>query len=72
MYFIVEVQKNDNGTYGNLVYQAATRAEADSKYYSILASAAISEIPQHAAIMFTADGFYIMSKSYNHESEVSK
>jgi len=35
----------------------------------VLAAAAISEIPSHAAIMFTADGFPIMHQSYKHEVE---
>lgn len=65
-YFIVEIQKLGDNNYANLVHEAASRNEAESKYYQVLASAAISNIPQHSAILFTAEGFPLMNQSYEH------
>lgn len=65
-YFVVEIQKLDENTYAHIVHEAATRNEAESKYHQVLAAAAISNIPQHSAIMFSAVGFPLMHESYEH------
>lgn len=65
-YFVVEIQKLAENTYAHIVHEAATRNEAESKYHQVLAAAAISNIPQHSAIMFSADGFPLMNESYEH------
>lgn len=74
-YYIIEIQQYENGEYGHLVHYAydenpdKARLKGESIYYQVLAAAAISELPSHAAIMFTADGFPIMHQSYKHEVE---
>ena len=66
-YFIVEIQKQFDGSFAHLVHTADTRNAAESVYYQVLAAAAISNIPEHSAIMFTTEGFPLMHQIYKHE-----
>lgn len=65
-YIVIELQTNIDGTVGNLVYAFDDRLQAQSKYHSILASAAISALPAHAAVIITSDGRLIESRCYEH------
>lgn len=70
--YVVEIQKNHNGEYGHNVFwlydEDADRAmlKAESKYHEVLAAAAISEVAEHAAILFTSEGFPKMHQCYKH------
>jgi len=64
-YIVIELQTN-NGTTANIVTTYPTREEAESKYHTILAAAAVSNVEIHAATILTPDGFQLMSKAYNH------
>ncbi len=64
MYYIVEIQKYAGGDFGHLVHYADTRAKAESKYYEVLAAAAVSELPQHSACLINDEGQHVMSKCY--------
>ena len=66
MYIVIELQTNADGTVANLVYQYASRDEAESKFHSILAAAAISALPAHAAVMLTNAGTMVKSEFYRH------
>lgn len=72
-YYIIEIQKNVNGEYAHIVHWAydenetKARLKAESKYHSVLASAAISELPQHSASLIKSDGMCIMNQCYTHE-----
>lgn len=66
MYIVIELQKNTNGDVANLVTAYKNLAEAESKYYSILASAAISNIPVHSAIIVSEEGFPVKHQCYKH------
>ena len=44
--------------------------KGESKYYEVLAAAAVSNLPAHAAIMFSSEGFPIMHQCYKHEVNV--
>lgn len=66
MYIVIELQTNADGAVANLVYQYASRDEAESKFHSILAAAAISSLPVHAAIMLTNAGTMVKSELYRH------
>ena len=74
-YYIVEIQQYQNGEYGHIVHFAhdqdsgKARLKAESKYYEVLSAAAVSELPSHAAVMFTAEGEPIMFRCFRHESE---
>lgn len=70
-YYIIELQKYADGSYGDIKHVAwdedptKARLKAESKFHEILA-AAISELPVHAAIMFTSDGVHVMHQKYTH------
>ena len=72
-FYVVEIQKYADGTFGQIVHWASdenpdiARNKADSKYYEVLSACAISNLPQHSAILFSSDGFPIDHKCYTHE-----
>ena len=66
MFIVVELQKNADGVVSNITTSHETQASAESHYHSILASAAISEIPVHSAIIVTEEGFPLMHQCYKH------
>ena len=74
-FYIIEIQQYADGTFGHIVHWASdedadmARNKADSKYYEVLSACAISNLPQHSAIMFSADGFPIEHKCYQHDVE---
>jgi hypothetical protein len=67
MYIVVELQTNNAGVVSNIVTSFDTLAEAESKYYTILAAAAISTIPVHSAIIVSEEGFPAKHQCYKHE-----
>ena len=66
MYIVIELQTNAEGVVGSLVYKYDSRDEAESKFHSILAAAAISALPVHAAVMLTNAGTMVQSEFYRH------
>ena len=66
-YIVMELQTAADGTVANLVSQFDDRLAAESTYHSILAAAAVSQLPIHAAMIFTNDGTMVMSSYYVHE-----
>ncbi len=66
-YIVIELQTN-NGQTANIVTSHATREEAESKYYTVLAAAAISSVETHAATLLTSEGFPLMHQAYHHEA----
>ena len=69
MYYIVEIQKNADGSCAHLVQTAPTRNEAESKYHGVLSVAAVSALAAHSAIVFSDEGFPILNQCYTHEEE---
>lgn len=67
-YYILEIQKNEDGVYSHLVQTANTKNEADSKYYTVLSYAAISSLPHHAAVLLDENGLVYANASYKHET----
>lgn len=65
-YIVIELQTNADGTVGNLVHSYTNQLEAESKYHQVLAAAAVSALPIHAAVLITSDGTYLESKEYRH------
>lgn len=66
-YIVLELQTNTDGTVSNLVYAYTDRNEAEQKYHFILSSAAVSQLPAHAAVLLTGDGRMLASQCYRHE-----
>lgn len=69
MYLVIELQTTADGSVGNLVYKYDTLNEAESKFHSILAAAAVSSLPVHAAVMLTNAGTMVKSGYYRHGGE---
>lgn len=67
IYYILEIQ-NDHERFAHLVHNASTRLEAESVYHQVLASAAISSITSHAAVLMTSEGDVIAHQNYVHEA----
>ena len=74
-FYIIEIQQYANGEFGHIVHFAydvnptKARLKAESKYHEVLASAAISELPQHSATLLTSDGRAVMNQCYKHVIE---
>lgn len=71
-YYVIELQTYVDGSYGDIKHvvqdedPTKARLKAESKFYEVLSAAAISELPVHAAIMFTSEGVPIMNQRYVH------
>lgn len=68
-YIVIEIQTNADDTIGNIVSAYAERNQAESAYHGVLAAAAISQLPKHAAVLLTNDGSLIGSRCFEHEDE---
>lgn len=65
-YIVIEIQTNSDGTVGNLVTAFTDRNRAEQQYHTVLASAAVSALPSHAAVMLTNDGIQLAHACYHH------
>lgn len=65
MYFICEIQINAEGQGAYLMTIETSLDRAESKYYTILAAAAISGLPVHGAIVFDEKMNVLMLHSYD-------
>ena len=66
MYIVIELQKNEYGGVSNIVTEHTSMAEAESKYYSVLSSAATSKVAVHSAILVSEEGFPVKHQCYKH------
>ena len=66
MYIVIELQKSADGHVANIVTEHTSLNEAESKYHSILAAAAVSNIPMHSAIIVSEEGFPVKHYCYKH------
>lgn len=64
MFLVVEIQKN-NGQLSHLVTVHETIREAQSKYHTILAAAAVSGLERHSAAILQDDGHSLFNESYS-------
>lgn len=75
-FYVMEIQQYADLSYGDIKHFAydedpdKARLKAESKYHEVLAAAAISNLPSHAAILFSSEGFPIMHQCYKHEPVV--
>lgn len=65
-YITIEIQTNQDGTVGNLVYAYDELNQAESKYHAVLSAAAVSELPMHAAVLVRSDGAVLASDYFEH------
>ena len=65
-YIVMEIQTAADGTVATLVTQKDTLPEAQSTYYTVLAAAAVSQVPYHSAVLLTNEGITLMSLGFDH------
>ena len=66
-YLVIEIQTNADGKIGILTFFFDDCNEAESKYHSVLAAAAISALPMHTCDLIQADGILLARQCYVHE-----
>lgn len=66
MYFVIEIQKQKDGAPANIVTGHENLAAAESKYYSVLSAAAVSELPVHSAVIISEEAFPVRHECYKH------
>ena len=64
MYIVMEIQKGN--TASTIVDTYETLNEAENKYHTILAYAAISNVPSHSAVLLTDEGDYVKHECFVH------
>ena len=64
MFIVIEIQKSSS--LSAIVDTYSTRNEAEQKYHTVLAYAAVSSVPKHAAVMLTEEGDYIKHECFEH------
>ena len=67
MYIVIELQTVNESTVANIVNVYTEQKVAEQKYHTILAAAAVSSLPCHAAVMLDEKGRMIKSEFYTHE-----
>lgn len=67
MYIVIEIQTYNDGQVGTIVDNYPNQNQADSKFFSILSAAALSNVPIHSAAILTAEGRMVRFESYNHQ-----
>ena len=71
--YIIEIKKNASDEFEhnvNWVWDEdpnKARLKGESKYHEILAAAAVSDMKEHSAILFTSEGFPLMHNCYKHD-----
>ena len=66
MYIVIEIQKMSDTQIATLVDSYEDLNQAENKFHTILAAAAVSSLPMHSASMLTEDGLEIKHESYEH------
>ena len=62
-YLVLEIQVNE-GITSNLIYDFENKRQAESKYHTVLAAAAISNLDVHTAMLTDENGYLYETKSY--------
>ena len=68
MFIVVEMQTSGSSTAIVTPVEYTDRNEAEAKYHTVLAAAAVSDVEKHACIVFTEEGFPIMHDCYRHNT----
>jgi len=67
-YIVTELQTNREGLTGTITTTYTDRYQAEQKYHSILAAAAVSNVYIHAAVIMDQFGGMVKSEYYQHET----
>ena len=63
-YVVLEIQTNADGTVGTLVNTYDNWNQAEQKYHTVLAAAAVSGLPVHTAVLITNEGQVQENKTF--------
>lgn len=63
-YVVIELQTLASGQVANIVNTYEDERDANSKYHTILAAAAKSGLPAHAAVILTNEGYAQAQQCY--------
>lgn len=69
MFIVIELQNLAESNLTHLETVHATQEEAESKFHTIMAHAAVSEVPIHSATILDEKGCPVMYKSYTHKAK---
>lgn len=67
MYITIEIQRSAEGQVGTLVYSHSAKEAADASFHQILAAAAQSSLPAHAALLLDENGSPLRYECYTRE-----
>ena len=65
-FYVIEIQTNADGTSGNFVFGFDDRTNAEEKFHTVAAIAAVSPVLVHTVVMLTRDGNLVKRESYTH------
>lgn len=68
-YTTIENQVRPDGSKGLLYDHFESLAQAEAKYFTVCAAAAVSEIPYHSAHLIRSDGMVMYHKVYDRREE---
>lgn len=66
-YLVVELQTYADGSGGALKEQFNDKSLAEQNFHQVLAAAAVSQCPVHAAVLLDFSGNLIKREKYTHE-----
>ena len=66
LFIVVELQKNGNQM-GNIVTAHETLQDAQHKFHTVAAAAAISNVEKHSVILLNDDGFPVERTTFEHK-----
>lgn len=69
-YIVTEMQTNLDGTIGVITNSYSDRNQAESKFHTVMAAAAVSALPVHACQVMTNEGFTVNAGCYHHDGAV--
>ena len=67
LYIVVELQKNGEQM-ANIVTSHTTLQDAQYKFHTVAASAAISQVEKHSVALLNEDGFPIERTTFEHNA----
>ena len=66
VYLVLEIQYNENGTVSNIVTSHTTIEDAEWKFHTVAAAAAISSVHRHSVVLMDSQGFKVERTSFDH------
>ena len=66
LFIVIELQKNGNQM-GNIVTAHETLQDAQHKFHTVAAAAAISTVEKHSVVLLNDDGFPMERTTFEHK-----